>query len=257
MSSGEILNDQESKLPNYGRNHSMYGTGLRWMSIEQVSPDKVNATLWVSLIFIPLIPLRRWLCRFAGYDGSLVFLAHEVESPLLEKLERTPVTLSSVLSTYVWALVTCCFLFSPIAFMIWWTNQRAALPFEIVLIFFWIIVVGLFPFWNVKRERGILEAIRGQEYAQACEFQRLQTKEYNKRNWEQTHYFPLWVYFIAGIAAFFIANELADFLGWNNKEVKSVFWVAFTILLNLPVYWLDRYLKKQQLAREQQASDIY
>ena len=237
------------------RNHSMYGTGLRWMSFECVLPDRVAATRWLTVFYVPLLPLHRRVCRYVGSDVDITFGLHEVESPVFEKHETIPLALSATLSTYAWALVTCCFLFGPIGFMIWWTNQRAALPLEIGFIFLWIAVTGMFPFWKWHRDRDFLESSRGQEYAQAWKNLREQQRKNLSLNWQRDHFFPMWVYLIPAVGAFFAAEELANFMGWNNKEAKSVIWVILVIVMCLPVYWLDRYLKTKNTNEEEQGSD--
>lgn len=223
------------------RSHSIYGTGLRWMSFEYQSPDLVYTTLWIAVAYVPLVPVQRRICQYRGTSSDM--LGHEVDSPIFQSIERVPLSLGSVLLTYGWAVCVVAFLFGPLAFMIVWTNQRAAQPLEIGFILFWIVLVGLFPFWRANRERGILERSRGLEYAERMQAWRAQDAKAGREHWRRTQYFPFWVYLVAmivgGLPGYLIANQL----GWN-LELQKLVGALCGFLAAGAVYWLDRVLMK-------------
>jgi hypothetical protein len=93
------------------------GTGLRYVGIGPLDQhDEACATLWVTALFIPLVPLARYRLKALPFDGKRLSEGFECEV-----VGRTRLVWSEVFVTYV---ASCTFfslcLAGPIYFAITW-----------------------------------------------------------------------------------------------------------------------------------------
>jgi hypothetical protein len=86
------------------RGFSIYGCGLMQLGLRR-DPDGLEMTRWLTVLYLPLIPLSRWRVRPAG----VVFPPehHVDESFRFYPVERLPLGVLGVLQTAVagWLLV--------------------------------------------------------------------------------------------------------------------------------------------------------
>ena len=106
---------------------SIYGTGLRVYGLEAEPPDRVIVTQWVSVCFVPIIPLRRLKCRYLGEGEST---PHWETGLVFELIEPLDLSLASIVATYVAAVVAVVVALGPIVLILWRIANRAAVPIE-------------------------------------------------------------------------------------------------------------------------------
>lgn len=172
------------------RTISIYGTGIRSYGYEPDLPGSVIATFWLSVLFVPLVPLRRAKCRYIG--ESITDLTFDSVS-VLEEIERLPMSLLAIARTYSLAIVAIIVAVGPVAVMLVRVNNRGAMPVEAVLaILFGAWPVGLIILLE-RREREILEATWGTERAEAAAAARMASKRNKDERWSRSHVLPEWL----------------------------------------------------------------
>lgn len=111
---------------------SLYGTGATLHDAHRVADDRVEFTVWLSFIWIPLVPLGSYNARYAGEmkpDG----ITDEGHS--FADLQRIPHDPRRLLRTFVVGLALAIIGLAPVAYMIVRTDGRAATKPEVVVIF--------------------------------------------------------------------------------------------------------------------------
>ncbi len=53
------------------RGCSFYGTGLMQLGLRRDNEGELETTRWVTLVFVPVIPLSRWRVRYMGMASQL------------------------------------------------------------------------------------------------------------------------------------------------------------------------------------------
>ena len=112
--------------------YSINGTGATIHSIERTPEGRVLFTVWLSVLWIPFVPISSWSAVYAGevppngltYEGhyfaDLVRIRH-----VWHRLVRTFVR------SLIFAVIAC----APAAFLIAHTHGRAATNVEMVFVF--------------------------------------------------------------------------------------------------------------------------
>ena len=115
----------------------MYGTGATLHGIETDLDGRVEFTVWLSLLWTPVIPISNWSAVYAGEippDGITD------EGHAFADLKRIPHDWIKNVLIFVRGIVILTFAIGPCAFMIWLTDGRAATKLEMVFVFasiFW------------------------------------------------------------------------------------------------------------------------
>ncbi|MEM6853476.1 MAG: hypothetical protein AAF593_03620 [Planctomycetota bacterium] len=135
--------------------YSIYGTGATIHGITPEDDGRVRFTSWLSVLWIPLVPLSTWTAVYAGErppDGLTD------ESHCFFDLQRIPHDWYANLSTLLSSLLVAGIAILPCAIMIVVTDARAATTPEMIIIFasvFW--ACGVI-FWSERRRRQKLQA---------------------------------------------------------------------------------------------------
>src|SRR5262245_7685682 len=130
--------------------YSIYGTGATIHGIERTDDGRVEFTSWLSLLWVPVIPLASWSAIYAGErppDGLTD------ESHWFTDVRRIPHDWTRLLQTFVRCLLIAAIAVAPSAYMIARTQGRAATPLEMAVVFascIW--AVGL-VIWSERRRR--------------------------------------------------------------------------------------------------------
>lgn len=112
--------------------YSIYGTGATLYGIERRNDGRVEFTAWLSVFRIPVLPLSSWS---AVYTGECPPNGITDESHCFVDLERIPHDWPRVIQTFALGLLAAVVAVAPSAFMIWFTNGRAATNVEMVFVF--------------------------------------------------------------------------------------------------------------------------
>jgi hypothetical protein len=232
------------------RGYSIVGTGIRLGSFEREQSDALVATLWLTLFFVPVIPLRRVRCRYLG--ESKMTHPHDETSPCFEILDRLPLSPFAILATWVLALVSIIAALAPIAFMLWFTNGRAANTYEVILALLAAAWPVAFLVILEKRRRRMLEATvssRLEEPGSSAEARRAKAQQ---RLWRRAHALPRWVHL-----AFFGISAIPGFLfalwrGWGHEAAKLAGVATSCIGLGLTA-GLDQWLIRRNRSKPLQS----
>jgi hypothetical protein len=115
------------------RNASFYGCGVRILGITPLGSRELRVTLWLTLIYVPLLPLGTWRVAYCGETPAFVDGVDDVL--LFRKLERLPLDLVGALTTLCigWAvfLAGC----APLVLIFVRVMNRAANAVEMILLF--------------------------------------------------------------------------------------------------------------------------
>lgn len=108
---------------------SCYGTGVTIHGVQSSGADdgRVEFTSWLSIFWIPLIPLRSWSGIYAG-----ISLPHPIidEGHAFIDLKRIQHDTSGLLQTFARGIFALTVAMLPSAYMIYRTNGRAATNIE-------------------------------------------------------------------------------------------------------------------------------
>ena len=136
------------------RGFSFYGTGLMQLGLRRDNEGELETTRWVTLVFVPVIPLSRWRVRSMGMASQLG--PDNDESFVFEPVERLPLDLFAVIRTALsgWCLfaiavgpgMACVFGIRP-----------PATRFEMALILGSCVWPLLVTIWVQRRWRAFLE----------------------------------------------------------------------------------------------------
>jgi hypothetical protein len=140
------------------RNASLYGCGLRVLGIVPLGGGEMRATLWLTLIYVPLLPLGTWRVVYCG--ETLAFAEGIDDILLFRKIERLPLDFSGAVKTLCvgWAvLVIAC---GPLVVVFLRVMNRAANNVEIVLLFASIIWLCGVAFYHMHWQKRVAEQAR-------------------------------------------------------------------------------------------------
>ena len=133
--------------------YSAYGTGATIHGIERADDGRVRFTSWISVLWIPVLPLASWSAIYAGerpIDGVFD------ESHYFVDLRRIPHDWPRIARTSVVGLLVALLAVAPSAVMIALTSGRAATKAEMVIVLAGVLwAVGLI-LWSERVRRSKL-----------------------------------------------------------------------------------------------------
>jgi hypothetical protein len=219
------------------RGWSFYGTGVRIYGLEPEPPDCVVLTQWLTLLFIPIAPLRRAKCR---YHGEAFSDGHTDPAQRIELVERLPLSLSSICATYLLSWAGLLAMIGPIAFMIWRTQNRAATVPEMIVVLAFTVGLALLPFFVEWRQKQVLEASRRQEQREAAEQAAAVQAAAVLTAWQSKYVLSEWAFLLASVVGLLPGVAAAVWFGWGVPlEAAGGATAALTIGV---VYVIDRVL---------------
>jgi hypothetical protein len=128
--------------------YSVYGTGANLYAIERTPDDRVEFTVWLSVLWMPIIPISSWSAVYAGETIEAI----PGESHAFADLRRIPHKGSRLVRTFLGALALLIAALAPMAFMIERTEGRAATTLEMVIIFgLTFFAAGLIIYFEIRR----------------------------------------------------------------------------------------------------------
>ena len=135
--------------------YSIYGTGATIHGIMPDDDERVRFTSWLSVLWIPIVPLATWSALYAGErppDGLTD------ESHCFVDLQRVPHDWGANFTTLFCSLLLASIAILPCVIMIVLTDGRAATTPEMVVVFgstLWACGVIL---WSERHRRRKLQA---------------------------------------------------------------------------------------------------
>jgi hypothetical protein len=155
--------------------YSWNGTGLMMYGVHPDEEGRVGFTVWLCLLFLPLIPLSSWSGKYIGEaEADGLFLG----GAYLTDLQRCSHDHLRNLQTFLGGIGLALLAVLPAAVMIHITNHRKATNLELVALFaaaFW--AVGIILYVEHRRKRLLkrrfdaVESARVQSLVQAYEVQ--------------------------------------------------------------------------------------
>jgi len=112
--------------------YSIYGTGATIHGIERRRDGRVEFTSWLSVLWVPIVPLRSWSALYAGErppDGITD------EAHCFADVQRAPHDWGRNGRTLATGLAVAICAVAPAALMIARTDGRAATNGEMVIVF--------------------------------------------------------------------------------------------------------------------------
>ena len=112
--------------------YSMYGTGATIHGIEHDLDGRVEFTVWLSVLWIPLVPISSWSARYAGElppDGL------RGEGHAFVDLAPIPHDWLRIIGTVARSICCALVAVAPTAYMLVRTNGRGATSVEMVIVF--------------------------------------------------------------------------------------------------------------------------
>ncbi len=135
--------------------YSLYGTGATIHGIHRGEDDRVEFTSWISVLWIPIIPLRSW----SGlYIGDLPPNGVIDESHCFADLKRIPHNWRKNARTFFLSVLMAATVVVPVMVLAYRTTGRGATPIEMILVFactFW--GVGLVIWAERYRKKKLRE----------------------------------------------------------------------------------------------------
>lgn len=111
--------------------YSIFGTGLRIYGIKRIDDDRVRFTLWISVLFLPLIPVSTWSATHIAPGPSELFFDDQ-------RFFCNPIRLrhdyAGCLRTFAAGILAYLTAICPTAIMILITRGRAATKVELVFV---------------------------------------------------------------------------------------------------------------------------
>jgi len=111
--------------------YSVLGTGLRMYGIKRIDDDRVRFTLWISILFLPLIPISTWS---ATYIAPAPCHLPTDERHFFCNLIRLRHDHAGYLRTFAAGILAYLTAICPTAIMILITRGRAATKVELVFV---------------------------------------------------------------------------------------------------------------------------
>ncbi len=140
------------------RNASLYGCGLRVLGIVPLGGGEMRATLWLTLIYVPLMPLGTWRVAYSGESQSFVDGVDDIL--LFRKLERLPLDFAGAVKTLCFGWAVFVIAFGPLVVLFLRVMNRAANNVEIVLLFASILWLCGVAFYHMHWQKRTAERAR-------------------------------------------------------------------------------------------------
>jgi hypothetical protein len=135
--------------------YSINGTGATIHDVVRTPEGRVEFTVWLSVFWIPLVPISSWSAVHLGDSTDAFF--HDGDS--FTDLIRREHDWAGLIQTFARGIATLIICVAPAAFMIARTHGRAATPLEMVFVFAsaaWpvLVIIGL-ERYRKKKLRGL------------------------------------------------------------------------------------------------------
>ena len=199
------------------RTFSIFGTGLRVYGLEAEPPDLVIVTQWITVFFVPVLPIRRLKCRYTGesepgphWEGGFV----------LDEIERQALSLPSIIGTYVAAVVYLVVAIGPLVLILWRIANRAAMPFEAALAIASAVWPVAFVIWIDYQQKQFLESTWGPERLEAVREARIVAKAHRRESWRASHYFSETFYICSMAVGIVPGIAIGRWFGWGGHQLQ-------------------------------------
>jgi hypothetical protein len=129
---------------------SAYGTDATMFDVEPEPKGKIRFTVWLSIFWMPIIPLSSWSAIYLGESIAAT------ESDYFKDLVRMPHQRNRLMRTWLLAVFGLVATVGPLSLMTFRTNGRGATPAEMVVVFAltgW--TVGLLIFLEDQRKKKL------------------------------------------------------------------------------------------------------
>lgn len=132
------------------RGWSIFGCGVMQLGLRRDAEDRLETTRWLTLFYLPLVPLSRWRVRYLG----MTFVGPK-EDPSFNfaSIERLAIEPLGAATTAAWGWFLVALALGP-ALMCVFGIQGAANNFEMALVFAsccWPLMVLTAVFWRWRR----------------------------------------------------------------------------------------------------------
>jgi len=198
----------------------------------------VIATQWITLFFVPIVPLRRMKCR---YVGESELNPHWEPGRRFEEVERLELSLSSVLATYVAAVATLLASVSPLAIVV---SQLRNPPVGMV----WLalgVASAVWPvaivFWIECCQKSFLEGTWEPQRTKDADVARIVNEAIRRQKWRANHCFSETVYICAMVVGLVPGVAIGRWFEWGLQLLEVAGLVTGALALGL-VAVLDRFL---------------
>ena len=132
--------------------YSVYGTGATLHGIDRTPDGRVIFTVWLSVFWMPLIPISSWSAVYAGESMD----ATAEESHLFVDLVRMPHDWRRLGRTFGGAILVVLAALAPTAVMIQRTDGRAATTLEMILVLAFVgWAAGLIIYFEYRRRQRL------------------------------------------------------------------------------------------------------
>lgn len=115
------------------RNASLDGCGLRVLGIHPLERHEIRVTVWLTLFYVPLLPLATWRVTYAG--EALTFVDGIDDVLLFRKIERLPLDFGGAVRTLFIGWGAFLFGSLPLVLIFLRVMNRAANTVEMILLF--------------------------------------------------------------------------------------------------------------------------
>lgn len=109
------------------RPFTFYGTGLSLMSFRKEPGGTLNATLWLTVLFLPLIPISAWRIRPSGTSGMRIG-AVVGDRFHFQVLRQEPLDPGLVLKTYAQTVAFAALGLGPFAALVFFLKPIITTP---------------------------------------------------------------------------------------------------------------------------------
>jgi len=141
------------------RGRSYYGCGIMHLAFRREANGALETTRWLTLCYLPLVPLSRWRVRFVGLVAPL---PREDEALLFEPLERLCLSAGAALATAAGGWCLAALALGPLAACL--VECAGAARLAQMAVFFpaclWPVVLVE---WVQRRRRAVIRGSREQE----------------------------------------------------------------------------------------------
>ena len=110
---------------------SHYGVGVKVHAIERRPDGRVEFTLWLTVFWIPVVPLSSWSAVYrADFHDAIRVDGQCFQDPV--RIERGALC---HIQTFTRSILTLALAIAPAAILIYRTSGRAATPVEMIFVF--------------------------------------------------------------------------------------------------------------------------
>lgn len=111
---------------------SIYGTGATIHDIDRTADDRVEFTVWLTVFWIPLIPVSSWS---AIYTGEAIPDGVTDDGYCFRELRRIPHDWTRLIQTFACGMILGVAAVAPVGYMIARIDGRAATAVEWIFLY--------------------------------------------------------------------------------------------------------------------------